>query len=69
VAADEAPPSDNGESPEAREQRIRQRAYELWEGAGRPEGREDEYWKRAEELIADEVQSAYPPAASRGNRA
>jgi hypothetical protein len=34
-----------------REQRIRERAYHLWEADGRPHGREDEYWERAEELI------------------
>ena len=51
-----------------REQRIRQRAYELWEAEGRQEGRMDEYWTRAEELIQDEAQTAYPPSASRGNR-
>jgi hypothetical protein len=28
--------------------RIRQRAYEIWEGEGRPEGRERIHWLRAE---------------------
>jgi hypothetical protein len=28
--------------------RIRQRAYELWEDEGRPEGRERIHWLRAE---------------------
>jgi hypothetical protein len=28
--------------------RIRQRAYEIWEGEGRPEGRERIHWVRAE---------------------
>jgi hypothetical protein len=50
------------------EQRIRERAYRLWEVEGRCEGRENEYWNRAEELIKDETKSAYPPSASRGNR-
>jgi Protein of unknown function (DUF2934) len=50
------------------EQRIRERAYRLWELEGRPEGKQDEYWKRAQELIQDETKSAYPPSASRGNR-
>jgi hypothetical protein len=31
---------------------IRQRAYELWERDGRPEGREVEYWLRAEAELA-----------------
>jgi hypothetical protein len=28
---------------------VRERAYELWEQEGRPEGRSDEYWHRAHE--------------------
>jgi hypothetical protein len=32
-----------------RAERIRNRAYELWEQAGRPHGNADEYWRRAEE--------------------
>ena len=48
--------------------RIRARAYALWEAEGRPEGRSEEYWHRAQELIQDEGQSGYPPAQSRGNR-
>ena len=30
-----------------RESRVRQRAYELWEAEGRPEGREREHWEEA----------------------
>jgi hypothetical protein len=40
-------------SPE-REQRIRERAYHLWEADGRPDGRDKEHWERAEELIGME---------------
>jgi len=40
-------------SPE-REQRIRLRAYHLWEADGCPHGRAAEYWERAEELIGME---------------
>ena len=29
------------------EERVRQRAYELWEEAGRPQGRGDEFWHEA----------------------
>ena len=36
----------------ADEQRIRERAYHLWEVDGRPEGRDAEYWERARELEA-----------------
>ncbi|WP_322030276.1 DUF2934 domain-containing protein [Paraburkholderia sp. J76] len=35
-----------------REQRIRQRAYELWEKAGAPDDHTDEYWHQAEAEIA-----------------
>lgn len=33
------------------EERIRQRAYELFEQEGRQEGRDEEYWLRAEAEI------------------
>ena len=38
----------------AREQRIRDRAYHLWEQEGRPAGREDIHWDQATELVAIE---------------
>src|SRR3954463_1030766 len=37
-----------------REERIRQRAYHLWEADGRPEGRDLEFWERARELVGME---------------
>lgn len=36
------------------EQRIRERAYRLWEEEGRPEGRADVHWDKATELVAIE---------------
>ncbi|WP_027213084.1 DUF2934 domain-containing protein [Burkholderia sp. WSM2232] len=36
------------------EDRIRKRAYELWESDGSPEGRADDYWARAEAQIQAE---------------
>jgi hypothetical protein len=42
------------DSDETEQQRIRQRAYHLWEADGRPEGRAEEYWERARELIGIE---------------
>jgi hypothetical protein len=36
------------------DERIRSRAYHLWEADGRPHGREAEFWERARELIAIE---------------
>lgn len=37
------------------EQRIREKAYELWQTDGAPEGKADEYWHRAREQIAAET--------------
>ena len=34
------------------EQRIRARAYRIWEEEGRPEGRAEVHWDMAPELIA-----------------
>lgn len=34
-----------------REHRIRQRAYELWEQAGKPAGDHDRFWHEAEQEI------------------
>jgi hypothetical protein len=34
------------------EQRIRERAYQLWEQEGRPEGRDVEFWHRARQALA-----------------
>src|ERR1700734_2502636 len=37
-----------------REQRVRERAYLMWEADGKPHGRDVEYWERARELIGME---------------
>jgi hypothetical protein len=37
-----------------RDQLIRERAHSLWEADGRPEGREQEYWFRAEQMLREE---------------
>ncbi|MCP3397865.1 DUF2934 domain-containing protein [Bradyrhizobium sp. CCGB20] len=38
---------------------IRSRAHALWELAGRPEGRQDKFWREAErELSADPANNA-----------
>jgi hypothetical protein len=42
------------------EDRVRERAYHLWEDAGRPDGRDDEFWHAARELI--EAEAAAEPA-------
>jgi hypothetical protein len=38
------------------EQRVRERAYEIWEQTGRPEGKADEHWSQAEAEVAAEEQ-------------
>lgn len=50
------------------EERVRQRAYLMWEADGRPEGGADQYWHRARERMEAETQSAYPPAQSGDHR-
>jgi hypothetical protein len=43
--------------PEPTEQDIRERAHELWKRAGKPEGREDEFWRAAEQELRNEDKS------------
>jgi hypothetical protein len=42
---------------EPNEQEIRERAHQLWERAGKPEGREDEFWHAAEQELRNEDKS------------
>ena len=37
---------------EKTEQRIREHAYRLWQEAGEPEGRQDEFWQKARDYFA-----------------
>jgi hypothetical protein len=37
-----------------REERIRARAHEIWENAGRPEGLDKEHWEQASREIDEE---------------
>jgi len=37
-----------------RQRRVEQRAHEIWEAEGRPHGKHDEHWNRAEREIAQE---------------
>ena len=50
------------------EQRIRARAYRIWEEEGRPEGRAEVHWDMARELIAieDNFQDTLKPAPPMG---
>jgi len=40
--------------PDIDEDKIRQRAYQLWTDAGQPEGREQEFWYDAERELSEE---------------
>ena len=48
--------------------RVRRRAYELWEEAGKPDGKDMYFWKRAKEEISgttdDENASKHTPTDS-----
>lgn len=57
------------------EQRIREKAFRLWEEAGRPEGQEEHFWFQAEaaireeeakldKAIADSFPASDPPSAT-----
>jgi DUF2934 family protein len=37
------------------EDRIRERAYYIWEASGRPSGRDEEFWQRACEMVAGDT--------------
>lgn len=39
--------------PDPTEEQIRNRARQLWEIAGQPEGRDDEFWHEAEHELRD----------------
>jgi hypothetical protein len=40
------------------EKEIMNRAYEIWERNGKPEGREDEFWHLAEQELRNEDKSS-----------
>lgn len=41
-----------------REEQIRKRAQEIWESEGRPEGRDEKHWRRAEEELDNRTSGA-----------
>lgn len=53
---------------EDREERIRQRAYRLWEDDGSPEGRAEEYWSRAVAQVEAETADTDEPAADQASK-
>jgi DUF2934 family protein len=47
------------------EKEIKNRAYEIWQRNGRPEGKEDEFWELAEQELRNEDKSS--PVRTSGN--
>ena len=45
--------------------KIRQRAYELWEDEGRPEGRDRIHWLRAEAEFRESLCTSHPVKATK----
>ncbi len=52
-----------------RQQRITERAYQIWVAEGRVHGRHDEHWRRAEHEIAEEELRVAAALANRAARA
>jgi Protein of unknown function (DUF2934) len=52
-----------------RQERISRRAYELWEQEGRPEGRSEEFWARAQAEIEGPGTGTAPTDAGPGDEA
>jgi hypothetical protein len=58
-----------GRMNEERDQRVRERAYGIWESQGRPDGRHDEHWQEAERELAGEETLPPHPVQPKANRA
>jgi len=59
LTIDAGNPSD--ERQPTREQAIRERAYATWEEEGRPDGRDLDHWRRAEQEISSAGEAETPP--------
>ncbi|WP_244465913.1 DUF2934 domain-containing protein [Devosia soli] len=52
------------------QEEIQQRAYQLWEADGRPEGQDQAYWfKAASQLAAEAAKTIKSPSRKRAPRA
>ena len=49
------------------EEKIRDRAYQIWEREGRPEGREALHWQMAKEELTREDTAERDPLAAKGS--
>jgi len=50
----------------ADEYRVQTLAYQIWELEGRPEGRDQEHWRQAEQQLEVEFRMGYPDATGHG---
>ena len=48
-----------------REQRIRERAHQIWESEGRPDGQDQSHWERASREIEEEERTKTSSATER----
>lgn len=48
-----------------RQNRIRQRAHEIWEQEGRPDGAHERHWRQAENEMAANAKPVKKPATAR----
>jgi hypothetical protein len=66
--------TESNEMAKPAEEQIRVRAHELWQQAGKPEGRDDEFWRQAEKgrdggrEIANVSRMILPPRAAENRR-
>jgi hypothetical protein len=51
---------------ERRYEKVRLRAYEIWQEEGKPEGRDLEFWRRAEAEIPEETDSDHKSSSDSG---
>jgi hypothetical protein len=51
--------------PKTRDDKIRERAYAIWQRHGRPHGQHDEHWRQAEAEIEAEERAGVAPKASK----
>ena len=60
---------DDMASPDDDEERIRAKAYELWQSEGEPHGRADAHWTMAREMVAteDSLRSTLLPIGEAGD--
>lgn len=50
--------------PNDRDDRIRERAYAIWETQGRPDGQHEDHWSQAEAELPEDAADPLPPGAT-----